>query len=390
MTSKDIYASLTKYVDRSNKYYRTYVDLCSKAATRGSKKQAKSVFGYVEGHHIVPRSYNEELQSETNNIVYMTAREHFIAHKLLIRISSGVYVHKAKLAITMFMQNSNSKLQRRVLSSRDFEYIRKMASEVITGKPPPNLGKSCYTNGDINIFIGKDEEPPEGFYKGSKNKSYVTYTNGIENCTLPLNEEPPEGFYRGTKTKFYVTYTNGIENRKLPPNEKPPEGFYRGSILKSYVIYTNGIQDRRLPPNEKPPEGFREGSCTKGKPGPHTDEARLKIGKSNSGKICITNGVKDKKINPNEDIPDGWYRGRTFGYTYHQKPINDFLEYNGFKSLDEFKGVLTECVSSGMTFSQLNERFPKTKQHPVIGTFLKMFNLTDKVKRTRVHMSDHP
>ncbi len=400
MTSKDIYASLLEYVDQSNKYYRTYIDLCSRAASRGSRKNAKSILGYVEGHHIVPRSYNEELRREKNNIVYMTFREHFIAHKLLIKISNDEHVHKAKLAITMFRQKN--KLNQKVLSSRDFEYIRKIAIEAFTGelhplygKPGTLLGKICYTNGSVDIYIDKDEEPPEGFYKGTKLKSYVTYTNGTENCKLPPHEKPPEGFYRGSKTKSRVVYTNGIESCMLLPNEEPPEGFYKGSKTKSRVVYTNGIEDRRLPPHEKPPEGFYRGSKTKSHvtytngiencilpPNEKPPEGFYKGSKTKSY-IRYTNGIEECLLPPNEDIPDGWYRGKT----YPQKFIDGFLKYNGFKSLDEFKNVLTECISSGMTLSQLSKKFPKAKHfcrsHPTIVKFLTMFDLHDKVRRDK-------
>lgn len=44
-------------------------------------KRRKSVKGYSEIHHIIPRS--EGGSDETDNLVELTGREHFIAHKLL-------------------------------------------------------------------------------------------------------------------------------------------------------------------------------------------------------------------------------------------------------------------------------------------------------------------
>jgi hypothetical protein len=46
---------------------------------RGRKVKPTGI--YTEGHHIIPRSMGGT--DESNNITYLTAREHFIAHWLL-------------------------------------------------------------------------------------------------------------------------------------------------------------------------------------------------------------------------------------------------------------------------------------------------------------------
>ena len=44
---------------------------------------------YMEKHHIIPKS--EAGSNENNNLVYLTPKEHFIAHKLLYRIDPKNY-----------------------------------------------------------------------------------------------------------------------------------------------------------------------------------------------------------------------------------------------------------------------------------------------------------
>ena len=56
-------------------YYKIYNQLIERA------KQRKSVEGYTEIHHIIPRS--EGGTDKSDNLVKLTGREHFIAHKLL-------------------------------------------------------------------------------------------------------------------------------------------------------------------------------------------------------------------------------------------------------------------------------------------------------------------
>ena len=56
-------------------YYKIYNQLIERA------KKRKSVDGYTEIHHIIPRS--EGGTDNSDNLVELTGREHFIAHKLL-------------------------------------------------------------------------------------------------------------------------------------------------------------------------------------------------------------------------------------------------------------------------------------------------------------------
>jgi hypothetical protein len=72
------------YLD--NKYTRKYYSLISKAQSRNFKtrKEAVSVLGYVESHHITPKSLGGD--NSKTNLVYLTAREHFVAHWLLTKM----------------------------------------------------------------------------------------------------------------------------------------------------------------------------------------------------------------------------------------------------------------------------------------------------------------
>ena len=62
-------------------YEKIYNSLIQKRLTN---KIDRSVC-YCEFHHIKPRSIYPELENEQSNIVALTAREHFIAHRLLAK-----------------------------------------------------------------------------------------------------------------------------------------------------------------------------------------------------------------------------------------------------------------------------------------------------------------
>ena len=94
------------------------------------------VEGYVERHHIVPKS--EGGTDNDDNIVALTAREHYIAHLLLAKIYDD---YKMWHAVNL-MSRLNAKVK---INSRLYEMVRinsaRTHSESMKGKPPPNKGK---------------------------------------------------------------------------------------------------------------------------------------------------------------------------------------------------------------------------------------------------------
>lgn len=107
-----------QYFNQS-KYTSYYISIISKIIKdRPSLKYAKEKYGYIEQHHIIPRSIDKTIEKEKNNLVNATAREHFILHKLLVKMTIGTkYHYKMLIAVCRFVQNGDG--QHRVLSARD-------------------------------------------------------------------------------------------------------------------------------------------------------------------------------------------------------------------------------------------------------------------------------
>ena len=99
------------------------------------------VDGYVEHHHIIPRS--EGGPDNNDNIVALTAREHYICHLLLAKI----YNDYKMLSAVVFMQAAKERWSSRTFkfNSRLYEAIRKefavKVSEHKKGRIPWNKGK---------------------------------------------------------------------------------------------------------------------------------------------------------------------------------------------------------------------------------------------------------
>lgn len=75
-----------------NKYSKYYYNIIDQAKSR---TLAGTV--YTEKHHIIPKSFGGN--NSKDNLVILTAREHFICHKLLVRMTTGIYRHKMAHAL---------------------------------------------------------------------------------------------------------------------------------------------------------------------------------------------------------------------------------------------------------------------------------------------------
>lgn len=106
----------------NNKYCEWYFAIIN-SHKHLNKKQAKIQYGYVEKHHIIPKCLGGT--NEVDNIVYLSARHHFVCHKLLVKITQGQSRYKMLEAVSIFSNNKNRNLP---FTSKDIELIRKSNS----------------------------------------------------------------------------------------------------------------------------------------------------------------------------------------------------------------------------------------------------------------------
>jgi len=118
----------------ANKYTQWYHSLINKAINR---KLPNDV--YTEKHHIIPKSLGGTNKKE--NLVRLTAREHFISHLLLVRMTSGA--DKAKM-VNAALRLANDGKNRKV-NAKLYEHIkkerRKFLSETMCGSDNHFYGK---------------------------------------------------------------------------------------------------------------------------------------------------------------------------------------------------------------------------------------------------------
>lgn len=150
-------------------YKKIYDDLVrSRISMKENRKANKKIGTYFERHHIVPISLGGDKSYAINspNIVLLTAREHYLAHRMLWLIyrtrEMGFAFHK--------MVFSTSPLQERRFDSRSYEAAKNAFSECQRGENNPMWGKVSSMRGKVPASKGKKLEP-RPYLTGDNNPS---------------------------------------------------------------------------------------------------------------------------------------------------------------------------------------------------------------------------
>jgi hypothetical protein len=121
-----------------DKYTRWYNQITDRA-------RARSIDTYTETHHIQPRSLGGT--DDTDNLVKLTAREHFICHWLLVKMTTGEDHYKMLNALRMMRaEKYGQQRYETVITARVYESIKKeyslLQSQRVRGENNPMWGKT--------------------------------------------------------------------------------------------------------------------------------------------------------------------------------------------------------------------------------------------------------
>jgi ribosomal protein S27AE len=120
-----------------NKYTRWYNQIVEQAQNRITE-------GYTERHHIQPRSLGGA--DTPDNLVNLTAREHFVCHWLLTKMTSGEDRYKMLNALRMMRaEKEGQQRYATAITSRVYESIKQEYAEL----------QSILRSGEGNGFYGK-------------------------------------------------------------------------------------------------------------------------------------------------------------------------------------------------------------------------------------------
>lgn len=121
-----------------NKYSRWYNQIVKNAQNRVTE-------GYTERHHIQPRSLSGT--DDKSNLVELTAREHFICHWLLTKMTTGEDYYKMLNALRMMRaEKSGQQRYETAITSRVYENIKQeyaqLQSKRFGGENNPMWGRT--------------------------------------------------------------------------------------------------------------------------------------------------------------------------------------------------------------------------------------------------------
>ena len=110
-----------------NKYSNYYFNIVNNAKHRTTE-------GYVERHHIIPKSLGGS--NDKDNIVALTAREHFICHWLLTKMTKGKDKTTMNYALWMMMNtvNEHQVNKRYKLNSKTYQNLKQSLSKVFSAQ----------------------------------------------------------------------------------------------------------------------------------------------------------------------------------------------------------------------------------------------------------------
>jgi hypothetical protein len=115
-----------------NKYTRWYNIIIDRARCRDLPKDI-----YTEKHHIVPKSIGGV--DDANNLVRLTAKEHYICHLLLPKMTTGSNKRSMSHALWKIVNQRTQHQDRYKVTSRVYEMVKKSNANALreanSGKP---------------------------------------------------------------------------------------------------------------------------------------------------------------------------------------------------------------------------------------------------------------
>lgn len=308
-------------------YHKIYCKLIAKRLEYRLTK-VRSIDGdlsqgyYTETHHIIPLCMNG--LDNKSNLVELTAREHFIAHKLLFFASIGTcYESKLSCAFWQMCYCSKDQAYKINKSSRQFNYERLLAIKAISKSMK---GRIRINNNSNNKMIWPDELDNYlqlGWKLGGKplsDKARISLSKKLKGKPHgPMSMEVKQKISKACKGYKFTDEQRMKLSQSLTGRQSKLKGRHISEETKEKIsiaskgnqyalgkiAVNNGVTQKMVYPDQIP-EGFVVGSLE------HklcSEEAKNKIRRYQSGIKCFTNGITTIRVHNESDVPEDFVRG---------------------------------------------------------------------------------
>jgi hypothetical protein len=199
-----------------NKYTVLYYRIIENAQIQNRRKYKGD---YFEKHHIIPKSIggtNEKL-----NLVLLTFREHFVCHRLLVKMTEGMNKTKMNFALYSMCRRKMKKH-----SSRQYELAKIAFKDAMKHHKMSDETRAKISRASSNM-------PKKSLEKRSiKMKSYIWVTNGLEDKRV-IKTDIPENFYPGRMNNKRNYVVSEEQKEKLRSSRKHTQIEYEGKTYRS-------------------------------------------------------------------------------------------------------------------------------------------------------------
>jgi len=170
-----------------NKYTTWYTQIINRAQSRSS------IIGYSEKHHIIPKSIGGS--NFKDNLVKLTAREHFICHRLLTKMTEGLSLIKMKRAVWRMTVKGADFQDRYYPCSHTYEFLRKQFGStrqgvVTSAETKQKISKANTGNVAWNKGIPRTSEEKElmSIRRKAVADTVGTWNQGKSHSLITLNK----------------------------------------------------------------------------------------------------------------------------------------------------------------------------------------------------------
>ena len=219
-----------------NKYTQWYYSIINRA-------QSRTLPGYKERHHIIPRSLGGN--NTKSNLANLTAKEHYICHQLLTRMTTGKAKSKMHLALLKMCVVSSTHQENRIkLSGAKYQKIRIKAGRANSGVNSSTYGRKRTADEEARrLATWKKTKSINGLYVHTdESKFKISKANtghSVSGETRKRWSKIRKGRPGQDNNSGKRYYNNGVKNYL---GFECPAGYIPGKLQKQKTNYSNGTK----------------------------------------------------------------------------------------------------------------------------------------------------